>query len=313
MIFSPKKFNIRYQANFNSPNKNIIKIWLAQPLTSTTQKIESFLISPKPQKYYKDAQGNKILYFEFKDQKDISIKMDIKAILWKNKINLAGEKLSLPPVSTKLFQQYTKNEKFLEQTPTIKKLTYQITNKNKSILDNILLITQFLNKNFQYIHLVKKRGVKNLNLNNLKGDCGEVGALFVTMCRILNVPAVNRTGYVIYGNELDNIYEHGWADIYLKLYGWIDIDPLANNIFKKRDNKYLYHQKNYFLFFTNGFNLRLKPKIPSNFIFKYWNEVGLPITNTSVQILQPLVFASLKEIKFSDNIKLFSNEKPQLK
>ena len=313
MIFSPKKFNIRYQANFNSPNKNIIKIWLAQPLNSTTQKIESFLISPKPQKYYKDAQGNKILYFEFKDQKDINIKMDIKATLWKNKINLIEEKLSLPSVSTKLFQQYTKNEKFLEQTLTIKKLTYQITNNNQSVLDNIFLITQFLKKNFQYTYPVKKRGVKNLNLNNLKGDCGEVGALFVTMCRVLDIPAVNRTGYIIYYDELNNLYEHGWVDIYLKPYGWIDIDPLANNILKKRDNKYSYYQKNYFLFFSNGFNLKLKPKVPNNFIFKYWNEVGLPMTNTSVQILQPLVFASLKEIKFSDNIKLFSNEKPQLK
>lgn len=312
MISSPKKFNIRYQAHFNSPRNNIIKIWLAQPLNSATQKIDFFSISPKPQKHYKDAQGNKILYFELKDQKDTSIKMDIKTTLWKNKIKLTEKKLSLPSVSTKLFQQYTKNEKFLEQTLAVKKLTHQITNKNQSILNNIFLITQFLKKNFQYIYPVKKRGVKNLNLNNLRGDCGEVGALFVTMCRILDVPAVNRTGYVIYYDELNKIYEHGWASLYLKPYGWIDIDPLADNIFKKRGDKYLYSQKNYFLSFTNGFNLKLKPKIPSNFIFNYWNKAGLPMTNTSAQTLQPLVFASFKKFKFSDNIKLFSNKKPPL-
>ena len=88
MIFSPKKFKIRYQAIFNTSNKNIIKVWLSQPLNSTTQKIESFSITPKPQNYYKDTQGNKILYFEFKNQKNINIQMDIEVILWKNKINL---------------------------------------------------------------------------------------------------------------------------------------------------------------------------------------------------------------------------------
>jgi transglutaminase-like putative cysteine protease len=307
MIFSPQKFNIRYQANFNSPDKNIIRIWLVQPLNSITQKIESFSILPKPQKYYKDIQGNKILYFEFKDQKNFNIKMDIKVTLWKNKINLIKEKFLLPPTSSKLFQQYTKNEKFLEQTPAVKKLTHQITNKNQTILDNIFLIIQFLKRNFKYVYPVKKRGVENLNLNNLKGDCGEVGALFATMCRISGIPAINRTGYIIYYNKLNNIYEHGWVSIYLKPYGWIDVDPRGDNFLKKGRNKYLYYQKNYFLSFTSGFNLKIKPKIPSNFLFNYWNEKGLPITNTSVQILQPLVFASLKEIKFSDNIKLFSN------
>jgi len=120
MIFSPKKFNIQYQCSFNSPDKNVIRIWLIQPLNSATQRIESFLISSKPQEYYKDKQGNKILYFEFKNQKKVNIQINIKATLWKNKINLMEKKIFLPSPSSKPFQQYTKNEKFLEQTSAVK-------------------------------------------------------------------------------------------------------------------------------------------------------------------------------------------------
>ena len=302
MIFFPKKFNIRYQSNFNSPNKNIIKIWLAQPLNSTTQKIESFLISPKPQEYYKDAQGNKILYFEFKDQKDISIKMDIKATLWKNKINLTGEKLSLLPVSTKLFQQYTKNEKFLEKTMAVKDLTKKIINKDDYILNKIQSIFNFVIKNFKYCYPVKRRGVKHLDLKRPKGDCGEYSSLFVAMCRILKIPARNSTGFVIFPKQ-KKIVEHGWASIYLKPFGWLVFDPQYASL-EKNVKKYLAQRSDYRIAFTNGFNIPLKPSIPKSFQINYWNKLGLPLTNDSVQILQPIVFASKKDINFKDRIKL---------
>lgn len=303
MKYNPKKFTIKYQAIFNSLDTNDIKMWVAKPSNLYYQKIEKVLISPKPKNSYKDLKRNKILYFEFKNQKNINLQMDIKATLWRNKINLIKEKILAPSISSKLFEQYIKNEEFLEQTPAVKKMTYQITENDQFILDKIYSITKFLEKNFIYTYPVKKRGVKNLNLNSLCGDCGEVGALFVTMCRILGIPAINKTGYVIYYNELNNIYEHGWTSIYLKPYGWIDIDPLANNI-EIENGKYIYKNNNYFLSFTEGYNLKIKPKIPNNFIFKYWKELGLPMTNKSVQILQPLIFASKNKVKFSDNIKL---------
>jgi len=304
MIFSPKKFDIRYQANFNSPNKNIIRVWLVQPLNSITQKVESFSISLKPQKHYKDTQGNKILYFEFKDQKNFNIKMDIKVILWKNKIDLTKEKFLLPPASSKLFQQYTKNEKFLEQTTSIKDLTRKIIDKDDFILNNIQSVFNFIIKNFKYSYPIKQRGVKHLNLKRLKGDCGEYSSLFVTMCRILKIPARNSTGFVIFPKR-KKIVEHGWASVYLKSFGWLDFDPQYASL--ERDvKKYFAQRSDYRIIFTNGFNIPLKPVIPKNFQTNYWNKLGLPLTNNSVQTLQPIVFVSKKDIKFKDRIELMS-------
>jgi len=302
MISSPKKFNIRYQAIFNTPNKNIIKVWLAQPLNSTTQKIKSFSISPKPQKYYKDTQGNKILYFEFKNQKNINIQMDIKVALWKNKINLTKEKFLLPSPSLKLFQQYTKNEKFLEQTPAVKNLTKKIINKNDNILNIIQSIFNFVIKNFKYCYPIEQRGVKYLNLKQLKGDCGEYSSLFVTMCRTLKIPARNSTGFVIFPKQ-KKIVEHGWSNVYLKPFGWLNFDTQYASL-EKNTKKYFIQRNDYRIVFINGFNIPLKPSIPKNFQLNYWNKIGLPLTNNSVQTLQPIVFASKKDVKFKDKVEL---------
>ena len=304
MISSPKKFNIQYRCSFNGPDKNIIRVWFAQPLNSATQKIEFFSISPKPQKNYKDNKGNKILYFEFRDQKKIDIRVDIKATLWKNKINLTKKKIFLPLPSSKLFQQYTKNEKFLEQTPAVKELINKIINKDDSILDTIQSIFNFVVKNFKYCYPIKQRGVKFLNLKQLKGDCGEYSSLFVTMCRILKIPARNNTGFVIFPKQ-KKIVEHGWAEVYLKPYGWLDFDTQYASL-ERSTKKYFTQRSDYRIVFTNGFNIPLKPVIPKNFLTNYWNKLGLPLTHNSVQTLQPIVFASKKDIKFKDGIELIS-------
>ncbi|MFH1956400.1 MAG: transglutaminase-like domain-containing protein [Patescibacteria group bacterium] len=289
MKYDPKKFNIRYSATLISNKKdNKIQIWIAKPENSLFQKINKFIISEKTKSSYKDFQGNKILFFEFKDQKNIAIQIDIGVTLWKSKFDLGQERIFLPDVSDQLFKRYTKSEKFLEQTQEIKKLAKEITKNSKNDLDKIKSIFIFIAKNFKYCYPVKKRGVKNLDLNKLSGDCGEYSSLFVTMCRISGIPARNNTGFVIFPKQR-KISEHGWASIYLKPYGWVDIDPQYASLEKNINiglRKYFGQRTDYRITLINGFNIQLKPAIP--------------MVNNSVQILQPLVFASKSKIKFKD-------------
>ena len=302
MKLIPRKFNIEYSASFRSVKSNDLRIWAARPQNSIYQKIEEFKISKDPTSRYREKNGNEILYFNFKKINNLNLKIKMKVVLKNNKLKLNKEIINHQK-NTELFKKYTKSEKFLEQTDTVKELAEKITRKEKFILDKIIVITEFLKRNFKYVYPVKKRGVKNLNLKNLKGDCGEVGALFVTMCRVLKIPAINNTGYVIYFDELNNIYEHGWTSIYLNDVGWLQIDPLAGNI-KKLRSKYIYEQKNYFLAILNGFNIKIKPAIPKNHAIDYWKKLGLPITRKTTQILQPLIFSSLKKITFREEIKI---------
>jgi len=183
----------------------------------------------------------------------------------------------------------------------------------KAILDELLdsakkefknLRENFIVKNFTYCYPVQQRGVKYLSLDNLIGDCGEYSSLFVTMCRILKIPARNNTGFVIFPKQ-KKINEHGWANIYLKPYGWLDFDTQYASL-EKNASPYFGRRNDYRISFTNGFNIPLKPSIPKDFKINYWNEHGMPLTHTAAQTLQPIIFASQKEIEFKDSLELLS-------
>lgn len=302
MIYSPKEFDIKYEALFKSSGKNSIKAWMAVPQNSTKQKIKSIAIFPSPKSEYKDSKGNKILYFNFKDKDEIKIEMKINATLWKESIDCKEKKFFTPHQSSKILKKYTKNEKFIEKTNKIKNITQSITSRNNDNYLNIKNIFDFIVNNFHYCYPVNKRGVKNLNFNKLKGDCGEYSSLFVAMCRVLNIPAKNLTGFVIFQKE-KTITEHGWASIYSKPNGWIDFDTQYASLEKNR-YKYFGNREEYRIVFTNGFNVPLKPTIPEGFDISYWNNLGLPMTKSSVQTLQPLVFASKSKIDFKDGVRL---------
>jgi transglutaminase-like putative cysteine protease len=55
------------------------------------------------------------------------------------------------------------------------------------------------------------------------GDCGQLGLLFITLCRSVGVPAAWRSGWECIGGEKWGM--HDWTAIYIKPYGWIPVDP----------------------------------------------------------------------------------------
>ncbi len=304
LIIMTQNIHWQYEARLESDKKETeIKIWLAQPIDSFYQKINSFKINIKPDFIYQDQQGNKILYCKIKKSLKTTIKIDIHATLSKDDKDAA---CLLPAVKKiRLEKKWLKSEKFLEQTKTLKEITLKLTAKDKDDWGKVRTIFDFVANSFHYQYPVKNRGVKNLDLTNLGGDCAEYSGLLVTMCRILNIPAKNQTGFVIDGKN-KSAAEHGWASIYLKKYGWRDIAPQYASLEKNPTlgKKYFLRRCDYRLNFVDGFNLPLKPNIPAGFNKKFWLEQGLPLTNTQVQTLQPLIFVSDKPVKFTEKIKL---------
>lgn len=55
------------------------------------------------------------------------------------------------------------------------------------------------------------------------GDCGQLGLLFITLCRSVDVPAAWRSGWECIGGEKWGM--HDWSAVYIKPYGWIPVDP----------------------------------------------------------------------------------------
>jgi len=305
MNHSHKKFNLEYKASFTTHDeKNEMRVWFVVPSSALGQKVESFSITPEPTSKYRDEQGNTILYFQVCNIKRFVICAHIQVTLWKYDEVKNERKVYNINDRKKSLWRYLRDEPFLEHTSDVKNLAHQLVSPGKTNVGIIRSLFLFIVTHFIYSYPVKKRGVRNLVLSALKGDCGEYSSLFVALCRFLKIPARNNTGFVIFPKQ-KIVTEHGWSSIYIKPIGWVEYDTQFASLEKNVSagiQKYFGCRSDYRISFTNGFNIPLRPTIPRGFDLKYWNKRGLPLTHKSVQTLQPVVFVSRKQVRFKENI-----------
>lgn len=306
MKIKPKNFTIKYNAVIKSQHAdNNIKIWLVQPQNNKLQVIRGFKVNHKPKSFYY-YKGNKILYFYFKNFERIDFEFKLNATLYQQKNNIKPADFSFFKNNKNKFSQYLLPEKYREQTKEAISLVNKICSKDDNNLQKTISLFNFVVNKFEYCYPVKNRGVKNLKLSKLKGDWAEYASLFVAFCRILGLPAENQTGFVIYPKQ-KTVAEHGWASVYLPKYGWVDADPQYASLEKTAQSglkKYFCQRSDYRIVFSNGFNFPLKPRLTDKYKFDFWLKQSLPMSKSYVQTLQPLTFASLKEVKFKDEIEL---------
>ncbi len=283
-----KIFKISYSLSGKAKSiEQPVNFWFALPPDNQYQKLVSYSFNMVPDLEYSDDQGNNI--FKFSNGK--------------NSLNFNAElKLEL---KTNVNDQYFDNnlsrflidEAYLEQTPAIINTLNKTVKLSDSDLEKLQKIFHYIIKNFEYKWPVDHRGVKNLNLQKLEGDCAEYASLLVTMCRIAGIPAKNQTGLVIFSQD-NSINEHGWASVYLKDLGWIDVDPQYGSLeatLSLAEKIYLGNRPEERITFTNGFNIDLKTKEDdTNFM--------------QTQVLQP-VFVDEKLFRdISYNFKILSTK-----
>ncbi|MFH2013557.1 MAG: hypothetical protein ABIJ17_01135, partial [Patescibacteria group bacterium] len=100
--------------------------------------------------------------------------------------------------------------------------------------------------------------------------------------------------------------EHAWNSIYLKPYGWLDIDTQYGSLEKEKAiEKYFCKTIENRIVFVTDYNIEIKPSIPKDYNTDYLKKIYLPINKNNAQVLQPLVFATKnKTIYFKEKIRL---------
>ncbi|HLR35849.1 MAG TPA: transglutaminase-like domain-containing protein [Tissierellales bacterium] len=86
-------------------------------------------------------------------------------------------------------------------------------------------IYNYITQNIQYSYVRQYAAIINAPeyaAYNLKGDCGIQAMLFITLCRIVGIPARWQSG--LYSNP-HSIGCHDWAEFYIEPYGWLFADP----------------------------------------------------------------------------------------
>lgn len=64
---------------------------------------------------------------------------------------------------------------------------------------------------------------------NRRGVCQDFANLFITLARLLGIPARYRMGYIYTGENHENKFQsdasHAWAEVYIPYVGWRGFDP----------------------------------------------------------------------------------------
>ena len=110
-------------------------------------------------------------------------------------------------------------------TPYLKNLAREIAGDetNKVLLARRVYdyITQNVKYSFMRSYILIDRHAEYAALN-LKGDCGIQAILFITLCRILGIPARWQSGLTVDSAETGC---HDWAQFYTDEFGWLFADP----------------------------------------------------------------------------------------
>lgn len=112
----------------------------------------------------------------------------------------------------------------IQFTPFLQQLLQEILPEAKNPLERAYAIYHFVTTKVTYSFMREYYAIPNISeycAVNQKGDCGVQALLFITLCRMANIPAEWESG--LYVSEFF-VGPHDWARFYLPEYGWLYVD-----------------------------------------------------------------------------------------
>lgn len=109
-------------------------------------------------------------------------------------------------------------------SPYLKSLVKEVVGEETNPLLKARKIYDFITSHVMYSYVrqyVTLPLIPEYVATGLKGDCGVQAILFITMCRIVGIPATWQAGLYATPYEIGN---HDWARFYIAPYGWLFAD-----------------------------------------------------------------------------------------
>ena len=129
-------------------------------------------------------------------------------------------------------------------TPYLRELAARITKDCKTPVEKAGAIYDYVTGNVDYRYqpaYVLLDDIADSCAKELRGDCGVMALLFITLCRIAGVPARWQSG--LHATPEDS-GAHDWAMFYVHPYGWLFADPSFGS--SARRNGEAARRKHYF-------------------------------------------------------------------
>ncbi len=213
-----------------------IGVIFAMPQTiKNRQTINDIAYSVEPDSSYLKNNNRYVLYKFYNPGKDITIKIKIKATIYRMI-------LDNNEYTDSNFNRYLKAEPFIEKDkPEIRDLAATLMMKND--IETVIKTFTYVKEHITY-KLNNAVGADSV-LKSGMGKCMDFSDLFNALLRANNIPAKSVYGMTLQYDGDPGL--HAWSEVYLKKQGWILFDPTTGhsdinqdgNNFKMRiSNKY---------------------------------------------------------------------------
>lgn len=227
---TPKRYRVRIKmsAKIDSDGE-FFRVWLPFP-KEEFQISDVKLISTSHKNYFisQNDRPQRTIYFESQD-KEYSVEFEYTVGEWINKVD--PDKVEKPDINEHLNEE----PPHIVFSPYLKKLAQQIVQNESNDYIKAMKIYDWITTHVRYSYVRPYATFENISkyvAENLKGDCGFQAILFITLCRIVGVPARWQSGW--YANPVF-ASSHDWALFYVKPYGWLPVDPSFGGA--RRDNE----------------------------------------------------------------------------
>lgn len=183
------------------------------------QEILDIDCSVKPEQILDDGT-NTYYIFNF-NNKNLPSKIQIKTRLLLFKCDYESNNHNIYKSNEDIDQNWLKAERYLE-TKNPELITIAQSLKRETYEDTVKAIFDFVCMHLRYNKYDPKDNGALWAYKKGYGDCTEYTDLFITLCRILNIPSRYNEGYTTRGSNL----LHNWPEVYFPNIGWVYFDPM---------------------------------------------------------------------------------------
>ncbi|MGC8955892.1 MAG: transglutaminase-like domain-containing protein [Fervidobacterium sp.] len=255
----PTKFQIRAKITLKreNPTQSKVRVWLPFPKEAYQQSDVELILSSHDVEIAPNNVGQRTVYMEGFDSENFYVEFVYKIQDWIGFEGLYRDNPTKEDLSEKL--------PHIRFTPYLWNLIDLIFHgedlKNIDDITKARRIYDFITLNVNYSYVLPYALYDNIPeyvATVFKGDCGFQALLFITLCRMVGVPARWQSGWSITPLIAS---PHDWAIIYLEKYGWVPVDLSFGG--GRRENEGLR-----LFYFTNldGFRMIANTEFQSDFV-----------------------------------------------
>ncbi len=211
------------------PAGETIRCWLPIPRLYPFQTAGKLLASNVPLRWRDRADSPiRSVYLEKTAQQDQETKFQVVTEYTAHAVcnQIDEEKAGTTGIRDRSVLAFTKEQPpHVQFTPELRKLARQIVGNELNSYRQAKMLYKWISRNILYSYAPEYSTIANLSMYTFEhryGDCGQEALLFITLCRILDIPARWQSGWFLRpgGKTI-----HDWTEIYIEPYGWIPVEP----------------------------------------------------------------------------------------